>query len=270
MSANIIFINETTLKSRTGISDAIDGKQIKPQIKLAQDMYVQTALGSPLYLRLQSGVDANNLNANETVLLNTYVTDCLVWYTMSLLPMALGYQFFAKGVLQKTSEESQTPSRGDLELIASSYKQTAEFYKQRMINYLRENYTLYSEYFNTGSGYDTIFPELKAYTCPVWLGGETADFSNRAFSGNNAVAASAQTITLRPTIGVSSFTITGLPTGAVMLIVTRSGMVKGVTTLATASTLYLQINGSVCTLPTGDIVADAGDGLGEIFTFTYR
>ncbi len=270
MSANIIFINETTLKSRTGISDAIDGKQIKPQIKLAQDMYVQTALGSTLYLRLQAGVEADNLTANETILLNTYVTDCLVWYTMSLLPMALGYQFFAKGVLQKTSEESQTPSRGDLELISSSYKQTAEFYKQRMIDYLRENYLLYSEYFNTGSGYDTIFPELKAYTCPIYLGGGMADYTNRSYSGNNAVISQPQTITIRPAILSTSFTITGLPSGATILIATRSGMVKGVTSLATASTLYLQINGSVCTLPTGDAVYDAGDGQGEIFTFTYR
>jgi hypothetical protein len=233
-------------------------------------MYVQTALGSTLYLRLQAGVEADNLNTNETILLNTYVTDCLVWYTMSLLPMALGYQFFAKGVLQKTSEESQAPSRGDLELIASSYKQTAEFYKQRMIEYLRENYTLYSEYFNTGGGYDTIFPELKAYTCPIWLGGETADYSNRSFGGNNAVVSQPQTLTIRPSIGATSFTITGLPSGAVILIATRSGMVKGVTSLATASTLYLQINSNICTLPTGDVVIDAGDGLGEIFTFTYR
>lgn len=265
MSANIIFINETTLKNRTGISDAIDGKQIKPQIKLAQDMYVQTALGSTLYLRLQAGVEADNLNASETILLNTYVTDCLVWYTMSLLPMALGYQFFAKGVLQKTSEESQTPSRGDLELIASSYKQTAEFYKQRMIDYLRENYTLYSEYFNTGSGYDTIFPELKAYTCPIWLGGEKADYANRSFSGNNVVSSGTTTLYITPGTGVTSFTITGLPSGPVILIATRSGMVKGITTIATANTMYLQINGSVCTLPTGDITGD-----GELFTFTYR
>jgi len=145
MSANIFFIGEALLKSRTGMSENIDGKQLKPQIKLAQDMYVQSALGSTLYLRLQSGIEAGNLSANERVLLDNYVTDCAVWFTMSLLPMALGYQFFSKGVLQKTSEESNTPSRADLELISNQYKETAEFYKQRLINYLRENYTLYAE-----------------------------------------------------------------------------------------------------------------------------
>lgn len=271
MSANVLFINETTLKSRTGISDAIDGKQLKPHIKLAQDMYVQTALGSTLYLRLQAGVEADNLTANETILLDKYVTDCLVWYTVSLLPMALGYQFFSKGVLQKTAEESNTPSRADLELIASQYKSTAEFYKQRMIDYLRENYTLYSEYFNTGAGYDVIFPELKAYTCPIYLGSNKSSYANRSFSGNNRTGGSALTVSINPTPGVSSFTIPSMDSSAIILIAVRSGLVKGITNSPTSSTLYLQINGTTCTLPTGDVVGESDTpGVGELFSFTYR
>ena len=133
MSANILFISENLIKSRTGISDAIDGKQLKPHIKVAQDVYLQPALGSTLYLRLQSGVEADNLSNLEKTLLDNYVTDCLLWYTMSLLPFGLGYQFFSKGILQKTSEESNTPSRADLELIGNEYKKTAEFYKQRLL-----------------------------------------------------------------------------------------------------------------------------------------
>jgi len=265
MSANVLFINEVTLKSRTGISEAIDGKQLKPQIKLAQDMYVQTALGSTLYLRLQSGIEAANLDANETILLNTYVADCLVWYTMSLLPMSLGYQVFSKGFLQKTAEESQAPSRADLELLENSYKQRGEFYKQRMIDYLRQNYTLYSDYYNTGSGYDVIFPELKAYTCPIYLGGKASDYGNRSFSGNNTTTGRPTTVQITPGTGVSTFQITGMSADSVVIIATRSGAVKGITTIATSNTLYLQINGTTVTLPTGDIT-----GAGELFTFTFR
>lgn len=265
MSANILFIGEDLLKSRTGISEAIDGNQINPQIKVAQDIYVQPALGSTLYLRLQSGIEAANLTVNEKTLLNSFVTDCLVWYTVSLLPMALGYQFFSKGVLQKTSENSNAPSRADLELISNQYKQTAEFYKQRLINYLRQNYSLYSEYFTPGGGLDVIFPEKKAYTCPIYLGGDHATYENRSFSGNNSVSGATYTAQLVPTTSVTSFTIPGIPENAVIIIATRSGMVKGITNVATANTLYLQINGTTCTLPTGDAV-----GVGELFTFTYR
>jgi hypothetical protein len=264
MSVNILFINEETVKSRTGISNGIDGKQLKPQIKLAQDMYLQPVLGSTLYSRLQSGVAAANLTAAESTLLNNYITDCLVWYTMSLLPMALGYQFFSKGVLQKTADESNTPGRADLELIANTYKSTAEFYKQRIIGYLQQNYTLFSEYYQTGTGWDVIQPVTKAYTCPIYLGGSYVPSENKSFS-NNSVSGLSATITYTPTPGVSSFTVTEFTNNTIVVIAVRSGMVKSVTNSATSNTLYLQINGSTVTLPTGDTVAD-----GEVFIFTYR
>ena len=261
MSANIFFIGEALLKSRTGMSDNIDGKQLKPQIKLAQDMYVQSALGSTLYLRLQSGVEAGNLSANERVLLDNYVTDCAVWFTMSLLPMALGYQFFSKGVLQKTSEESNTPSRADLELISNQYKETAEFYKQRLINYLRENYTLYAEYFQPGSGYDVIFPETKAYTCPIYLG-DVPGFT-RTY-GNNSAGGTPLTVYVTPDAGVGQFIVSEIA-NKIVVIATRSGQVKGITNASTTNTMYLQINSNIVTLPVGDLTQ-----AGELFTFTYR
>lgn len=264
MSANVLLLSTATFKSRTGVSEAIDDAKLTPNIKKAQDMYIQTALGSPLFLRLQSGKEANNLNANETLLLDNFITDALLWYTMSLLPIALGYQLFSKGFLQKTAEETTAPSRADLELLASGYKSDGEFYKQRLIDYLRENYSLYQEYWNFTAGLDTIFPELKAYTCGIWLGSDKSEYGNRTFSGNNSNGATA-TIQITPTAGVSSFTITGLPSSAVVIIATRSGLVKGITNAATTNTMYLQINGSTCTLPTGDVV-----GSGELFTFTYR
>lgn len=264
MSANVIFINGTTLKERTGISVAIDDKSVKAYIKLAQDMYIQPCLGSTLYARLQTGISASNLTASETTLLDTYITDCLVWYTMSELPMALGYQFFSKGVLQKTAEESNTPSRSDLELIANNYKSKAEFYKQRIVSYLQQNYTLFSEYSNPGSGWDVIQPQTKAYTSPIYLGGNYSDNESKTFS-NNSNSGLAATVTYTPTAGVSSFTVSEFTNNTVIIVAVRSGMVKGVTNSATTNTQYLQINGSTVTLPTGDVV-----GSGEVFIFIYR
>jgi len=68
MSANTLFISPALIKARTGISEAIDDKQLKPQIKVAQDMYIQPALGSTFYLALQNGVENNNLTAHESAL----------------------------------------------------------------------------------------------------------------------------------------------------------------------------------------------------------
>ena len=145
MSKNILFITEQLFKERTGASNAIDGKQLFPMIKVAQDIYIQPTLGSTLYLRLQEGIDADDLNNDEKSLLNNYITDALIWYTMSMLPMTMGYQLFSKGFLQKTSEESNTPALKDLELLEQKYKSMAEFYNTRLISYLQENYNLFYE-----------------------------------------------------------------------------------------------------------------------------
>ena len=263
MSANTLFISPELIKSRTGISVSIDDKNINPQIKVAQDMYIQPSLGSTLYKRLQDGITATDLSADEKVLLNTYVTDCLVWYTVSLLPFALGYQFFSKGVLQKTSEESNTPSRADLELISNQYKGTAEFYKKRMVDFLKQNYSLYNEYLNTGAGFDVIFPEQKAYTCPIYLG-DAYDYSKPGISNGGSVTSMSNKIKeYMPAAGLSTFTVAEL-TGKVVVSVVRGGLGKGITSTATIDTQYVQVNDNVIILPTGDVT------YGELFIFEYR
>lgn len=81
-------------------------------------------------------------------------------------------------------------------------------------------------------------------------------------------------IYLRAPIAVSSFTVSALPAGKVIVRATRSGFTKGITASATADTEYLRIVGNVVTLPTGDIVNAVTlpdlSQVGELFTFTYN
>lgn len=180
MSLNILFINEELIKSRTAVSQGIDGKQLLPVIKLAQDKFIMPALGTSLYNRLQQGVSNNDLNPDEKTLLNDYVTDALLWFTIGEMVIMTSFQFFSKGVMQKTSEESNSPSKGQLELLQRNYMSNGEFYKTRLIDYLRENSELFEQYLNYGSGFDVIAPQIKAYTSPIFLGrrGATRRVSN--------------------------------------------------------------------------------------------
>lgn len=264
MSKNILFLTEQTFKDRTGASNNIDGKQIFPMVKVAGDMHIQPALGSKLYQRLQDGINANNLTATEKGLIDNYLTDTLIWYTMSLLPMTMGFQLFSKGFLQKTSEESNTPSRSDLELLEQKYLSMAEFYKTRMIKYLQENYNLFYEYINTGSGWDVIIPETKAYTSPIYLG-EGYDLRHpRYVNSSSGGGINIEVVYYTSTAGQTSFNVSAL-NGRVLLAVTRSGLAKSITTTPTADTGFLQINNILVTLPTGDVTM-----AGELFTFLYR
>jgi len=262
MSKNILFIDENLFVTRTGASKAIDGKQIFPMIKVAQDIFIQPILGSTLYNRLQNGIDVDNLTIAEKTLLDDYITDTLVWYTMSMLPMTMGFQLFSKGFLQKTSEESAAPSRADLELIEQKYKSMAEFYNARMVAYLQQNYLLYYEYLNPTSGVDVIFPEIKSYTCPIYLGDsrERQPYYINSQSGYVAPAVAYYTATG----GETEFNINTI-SGKVVLAAFRSGLNKVITATATNDTGYLQINNAIVTLPTGDVAM-----AGELFTFLFR
>lgn len=263
MSKNILFITETLFKERTGASNAIDGKQIFPMIKVAQDIYIQPILGSTLYLRLQKGIEDDDLNNDEKALIDNYITDTLIWYTMSLLPMTMGYQLFSKGFLIKTAEESNPPSQKDLELIEQKYKSMAEFYNARMVGYLQENYIKYYEYLNPDMGLDVIFPKVDSYSCPIFIG-NMYDRRNASYVNSSSASISTESVNYVATAGQTTFTISNL-IGKTLIAAFRSGLNKIITTSPTSDTGSLQIVNGVVTLPTGDVTM-----AGEQFTFVYR
>ena len=144
-----------------------------PDILYAQDAYILPALGTALYEKLQDGIECGDLNCDEETLLNTYITPCLVYYVMSELPMALSYQFYNKGVIRKTGDNQTEPSASDLADVANRYSARAEFYKQRLIKYLKQESQAsakFPEYINPGTGVDTIVPDNDAYTTTIYLG----------------------------------------------------------------------------------------------------
>ena len=170
MSLNTLFISVQNIKDRSGLHANVDENLVLPEIKTAQDIYILPALGSALYNRLKDGINNCTLNPDENNLLDNYIADTLVHYVLSELPMGLSYQFYNKGLLRKGGENTENPSMQDMIDVANRYKARAEFYKQRLIKYLKEYSTTYPEYLSPGSGIDAIHPENDAYTTSIWLG----------------------------------------------------------------------------------------------------
>jgi hypothetical protein len=173
MSKNTLFISVQTIKDRTGLHANVDEKLVLPEIKTAQDMYILPALGSALYNELQAAVVANTFTGLQTTLLDDYLVDCLVYFVMSELPMGLSYQFYNKGLLRKTGENQDSPSMQDMIDVANRYRARAEFYKQRLIKYLKQNNASYPSYLNFGSGIDSIRPDNEGYSVSMYLGDST-------------------------------------------------------------------------------------------------
>lgn len=169
---NTLFISVNTIKERTGLHSNVDDKLILPEIQTAQDMYILPLLGSNLYERLQNGIVADDLNADEVILLDDFVTTTLMYFVLSELPVGLSYQMFNKGIMRKTSDHGLNPDMQELIDVANRYRARAEFYKQRTIKFLRQNAASgkYPQYVNFGVGIDKIRPERDAYQASMWLG----------------------------------------------------------------------------------------------------
>jgi len=169
MSKNILFISEQRLKDRSNLSDNVDPKELLPTVKYVQDRYVLPLCGTKLYLKLQADIQAYTLAGAYKELIDFYITDALVWYTLSEMPISMQYKLLNKGVMQRSSESAQPISFSDLVKVMDAYKDRGEYYAQQAIRYLCENQSSFPEYLNPGFGADVVQPDITQYTCGIVL-----------------------------------------------------------------------------------------------------
>lgn len=177
MSINTLMISDQMIKERTAIHGNIDPKLIYPDIKYAQDAYIKPVLGTALYDKLQLLITNNTMgdagNVDYKYLMDTYLIDALIYYTLSELPVNLSYQFWNKGVVRKQGQDTDLPSMSELVDISNKFKNRAEHYAKAMRLYIIDQSSRngkYKEYINPGNTIDTITPEQRNFTNPVFLG----------------------------------------------------------------------------------------------------
>lgn len=177
MSKNILLISVDILKERTDIHGNIDPKLIYPHIKYVQDAFIKPILGSALFDKLQTLIDAGTIsaggNADYKLLLDEYLIDTIIWYVKSELQVDISFQTWNKGVVRKQGENTEMPSMSELIDLANRYKSKAEYYGNRMKYFLIDQSSRsqkYPEYTNPGSTVDTITPDQRQFTMPIYMG----------------------------------------------------------------------------------------------------
>lgn len=177
MSKNVLLISVEILKERTDIHGNVDPKLIYPHIKYVQDAFVKPILGTALFDKLQSLIDDGTItdagNADYKLLLDEYLIDTLIWYVKSELQVDISFQTWNKGVVRKQGENTEMPTMSELLDLAGRYKNKAEYYANRMKLFIIDQSSRsqkYPEYTNPGSAIDTITPEQRNFTLPIYLG----------------------------------------------------------------------------------------------------
>lgn len=174
MSLDILLVSDTMIKERTQIHGNIDPKLIYPEIKFAQDSKILPILGSALYNKLQAIISGGTItqiaNVNYKNLIDKYLVDALIYYTLAELPVNLSYQLWNKGVVRKQGENTDLPSMNEIISIGKGFLNKAEWYANRMKLYIIDKApTMFPEYLNPGSTIDTVTPEQRTFTMPMYL-----------------------------------------------------------------------------------------------------
>lgn len=192
MSQDILLISDVMLKERTAVHGNIDPKLIYPEIKVAQDMFIEKLLGTSLYNKLLDLIDSGTLsdpsNTDYKTLLDRYIVDALLYYTMMTLVTTTSFQIWNKGVVRKQGVDTELPSMSEIVDLSNLYRNRAELYAERLRKYLRQNAsTKFPEYLNPGNGIDDTHPSGHAYTTSIYLGidDECPKTLEERYQGNN-------------------------------------------------------------------------------------
>ena len=161
MANYILFISENKLKDSTALGGNVDNEFILPYLKVAQKKYIETKLGTDLFVKLQNDISGSSLSGVYQTLVDDYIQDALVhWAFYECLPF-LRVRVSNNGIGVKTSENLESMSQEDMHTLREEIRNTAEFYTERLVDYIRHNTSSYPEY-NTNTGPD-VSPTKNVY-----------------------------------------------------------------------------------------------------------
>ena len=154
--ARQLFFDENFLKENSEIDENVDMKLLNPTIWRCQIQYMQNVLGTKLYDKILSDIEASTLTG--------------VYWVMYEVQIPLLFKFRDKAVSTKNSTNSAPISTKELSRIENRFKDKAEFFTERISSYLCANESLYPEY-DTENEYDETRPQDGMPTVSVYLGG---------------------------------------------------------------------------------------------------
>jgi hypothetical protein len=163
--AFILFISESKLKDSTSINLNVSTDLLLPYVRQAQKLYVETKLGTELNEKLKTliknGTIGDVANAAYKTLLDDYIGDMLPnWAFYHAIPF-LRFKVENGNIYSKTSETGNALSTEEAQHLREEVRNTAEYYTERLIDYIKNNISSFPEY-NQNSGAD-VNPDSNAY-----------------------------------------------------------------------------------------------------------
>ena len=159
--AYVLFISEAKLKDSTAINLNVDVELLLPYVRQAQKLYVETKLGTDLTDKLKTEITAGTLAGAYKTLVDEYIGDMLPNWGLYMLVPFLRFKVENGNIYSKTSETGTALSTEEAQHFREEIRNTAEYYTERMIEYVTNNLSSFPEY-STNSGAD-VSPDRNAF-----------------------------------------------------------------------------------------------------------
>jgi hypothetical protein len=160
MSKNTLFVSRNDIVKRTPLGGNIDPDKIIPFVKTSQDKYILIILGTVLYDKLQTDIENGTLTGIYRSLVNDYIVDTLVHYAMVEALPFLAYTIANGGIVKNiSSEQATSPSKNDIDFLLQKELGTAQFYAERLTDYLIAFSQNIPEYLQTTGFSNNVYPD---------------------------------------------------------------------------------------------------------------
>ena len=177
---NVFLISESTLKKRSLITDPTLSVYIKSSIEVAQKIGLREIIGDCLIEKLQMLVTTKNeaetgllINEPEYVhykdLLNNYITDYLVYKTMSEAVIPMRDKMRNAGVVNTTDNNYQQPGFDEITYTKRYWSDNAEYFGSMLRQYVEKHLDWFKEYNACDSCGDKNGKQDKIYNCGIVL-----------------------------------------------------------------------------------------------------
>jgi len=156
---NTLLISEAKLKRFTDINNNLDVDLISSVIREAQIIHITRLLGSKLYDKIISEVDAGTISGNYKSLLDDYIQDALIYWSYYESLETIYLRPRNAGLIKPTGGENNIDA--DIALYdkkRQSIKNKAEYFSERLVDHLCYNNSLYPEYGQEVN--DDVYPDM--------------------------------------------------------------------------------------------------------------
>ena len=151
--ATALFIKREDLVRNSILDGNVDTDKFIQFIKIAQQMHIQNYLGTDLYNKISADIIAGTLTGDYLELVNDYIQPMLIHFAMvDYLPFA-SYELRNGGLFRHRSENSDNPTKEEVDFLTQKHRNFADFYTRRFIDYMNYNQSSFPEY-NTNSNED--------------------------------------------------------------------------------------------------------------------